>query len=335
MGARQPVYNTFGELVIPHVKAIENEYESYVAAFSTVQQYLRRSDLSSQPKEPTSKRFMHLVMTPYCKHAWNELIPAEFAVVIFSVDKGVEKSFVGLVDSGEIPLGERGEVVTNCNRNALPFPGDFDAVDANSTPPSEVLKTIEEIANKWGCNLGNEILIFAMRSEIGTLTSCIRWLERKYPCAKWRKFRILTFEMLLMALSELVENAGNNGAVIRHEGGAARFLYHSRYEYNPALACCWHQKQDNIGKVPYCALNIVLRRAYNALYYLCHLFGKAMKPNNHVPIADKHDVIDRELKKQFEVLMNEDPIGVKREEKPMVKYEVEENVFKVKYDNRI
>ncbi|ODM99849.1 Protein maelstrom [Orchesella cincta] len=321
-----PVHNTFGELVLPHAEAIENEYELYVSSFASVQQYLRRKDLANQPMEPTGKKFLILTMVPYCKHQWNELIPGEFAVTVFSIDKGIENNLVSLVDPGGIPLGERGEVSMNCERNALPTPGEFDGVDVNPILTKTVLRTIENAAKQYGCYMEGEILIFTMRAEIATLRNCIRWLERKFPAQKWGKFRIISLEMLLQAMSELVEDAGNNPAVITHEGGAARFLYHPRYEFNHNLACRWHQKKENVWKASYCALNIVMRRAYNALFYLHHLFEKKLKPNTHLPPVMKNDVVNnRSLRKQM--LMSEQPVQALQEAMPRATYEMEENVI--------
>ncbi|ODM98871.1 Protein maelstrom 1 [Orchesella cincta] len=309
------VQNTFGEVLLPTVDAINQEYKRYMEQIESVKDYLRQCDLKFQPEEAKKKRFMVLTMTPYCKQSWNELVPAEFSVAVFSVDQGIIKGLVGFIEP-KIPFGERGEVTLNCERSALPFPGNFEELGVHSIPRSEVLSRIEDVADRYGCLMDEEILIFAMKAEIAVITNCIRWLEKNCPTGKWRKYRIVSFEMLLMALSQLAENAEENVAVIRHEGGAGRFLYQNRYEYNLQLGCAWHRRGENVSKIPSCAFNITLRRVYNALFYLCRLYGTDLKPKTHRPATEETEVVNQRMKR---VVITEKPNSGKRQEKFTVK----------------
>ncbi|CAL8084416.1 unnamed protein product [Orchesella dallaii] len=233
MSRSKGVKNTFGETVIPHEAAIEQKYERCVGTYNSIQRYLRRTDLDYQAKDPCLKRFLVLNITPYCKQAWNELIPAEFSGVVFSFDEGIVQALLGFVEP-EIPLGERGEVTVNCERAGLPFPGRFDELRVQAVPAHDVLNGIEKMADD----------------------------------------------------------------------------------------------EDNVGKVSQCAGYIGLRRVYNALLYLCHLFRKKMNPTTHRPLTDKSEVVDEQLKEIVDQLLNEKPVIANREETLMRKIQVDESVTK-------
>eukprot|EP00800_Vazella_pourtalesii_P004549 TRINITY_DN1523_c0_g1_i2.p1 TRINITY_DN1523_c0_g1~~TRINITY_DN1523_c0_g1_i2.p1 ORF type:complete len:765 (+),score=147.47 TRINITY_DN1523_c0_g1_i2:161-2296(+) len=209
-------------------------------------------------------RFYFIDFQFICHVEKGNYFPCEIAVIEYSIDSGIVRSWHKFIDPGKIPTGYRWEAQ---NRSEQTHKVPIEKFELAENNYQLILDELQQFINP---RRESEFPpIFTRKDEAEMVESCCRWLAERTE-AHHDLFKVYVLEYLLIDLSSHISDI----APSTHE--AKDMLSSSAFDYEPGVNCAWHETRE----IRHCSLGTVNRLAYILSEHLC--------PKYNVPMGTMH-----------------------------------------------
>ncbi|XP_045165078.2 protein maelstrom homolog [Mercenaria mercenaria] len=220
-----------------------------------------------------SEVFYFINFQVLCKTEEGDYLPAEIAVIEYSIEKGIMRDLHRFIEPGKIPTGYRFTCIQNSeDTHKIPVEN-FELADNNYRG---LWIQLENFINFNGTKSENPPLYcLGAGHKYEAVEYCLDWIHAKACLGEPNRIhKVYEIESLFHEMQAHVGNQVSKTCCIDS-------LTSSEWDYEPKTKCAYHEELE----VKDCALGIVHRYAYAISDALCQFFDVQIT-KNHLPARD-------------------------------------------------
>lgn len=220
-----------------------------------------------------SEVFYFINIQYLCKTEEGEYLPAEIAVIEYSIEKGIMRDLHRFIEPGKIPTGYRFTCIQNSeDTHKIPVEN-FERADNNYRGLWIQLENFINYNRTKDENPPLYCLGAGHRYE--AIEYCLDWIHGKACLGEPNRIKkVYEIESLFHEMQAHIGNQVSKSSCIDS-------LTSSEWDYEPNIKCDYHEELE----VKDCALGIVHRYAYAISDALCPFFD-VLPTKNHLPTRD-------------------------------------------------
>ncbi|XP_060079963.1 uncharacterized protein LOC132559373 [Ylistrum balloti] len=206
-----------------------------------------------------------------CKTGDGEYLPAEVALLEYSIRKGIKRVFQKFIEPGKIPTGYRYECQQkSADYHQIPVSG-FDQADDNYRG---IWIQLENFVNPNG-DKPEYPPLFCLGDDCEEMAYCLEWVKGGAALGiPNRLTKVYELEGLVVELFGHIGPSPSKTSVID-------MLTCSTWDYEPKIKCAFHEDKE----CKYCSLGILKRYAFAISDSICQKYDVDLT-KNHVPIRN-------------------------------------------------
>ncbi|KAL3863456.1 hypothetical protein ACJMK2_005210 [Sinanodonta woodiana] len=222
-------------------------------------------------KELANETFYFINFQTLCETEEGEFLPAEIAVIEYSIKKGIIKHLHRFIEPGSIPTGYRYTCISNsANTHQIPVES-FEHADVNYRG---LWIQLENFINP---NQEKEeyppLYYLDADNSYECVSYCLRWIHSRTCLGVPNRLR------KVYSLDGLVVDLFSHVGVEVSSTSVIDLLTSNTWVYEEKTRCKFHKEKECI----YCSLGIVNRYGYAISDSICHLFDVDLT-EKHVPM---------------------------------------------------
>ncbi|XP_052778388.1 protein maelstrom homolog [Mya arenaria] len=224
-------------------------------------------------KELKKLKFYFINFQILCKTEEGVVLPAEIAIIEFSLEKGITKELHRFIEPGQIPPGYRFTCIQNSDDTHQIPVENFEQADGNYTG---LWIHIENFINPNG-ELSEHPPLYCLGAgeNYDAVERCLEWIHGKARLGAPNRIRkVYEIEGLFQELHAHVGNQVSKALLIQS-------LTSSDWDYEPNTKCKYHDEKE----VKDCSLGIVKRYAYAISDSLCKDYDVQLT-RAHIPARE-------------------------------------------------
>jgi len=207
-------------------------------------------------------------------------VPAEIAVLKFSIQDGLSEDFQAFIEPGTIPVGYKRLCFERAERgHKIPVYLDMEQPGADGssgleyTDPDTVLAQLERLMGSADCRA-----LFTMPDHIEQAGDVLAVLASRAGKIAAPAPLLLSLPTLLARLHRPIQQARPlSSLTLTHLAEAE--LERQRFQFVPLQKCCWHEERETED----CSRAWVRRWAFSVLDICCGLHGVIPVSGKHLP----------------------------------------------------
>ncbi|KAK3611248.1 hypothetical protein CHS0354_003877 [Potamilus streckersoni] len=222
-------------------------------------------------KELANETFYFINFQTLCETEEGEFLPAEIAVIEYSIKNGITKNLHRFIEPGSIPTGYRYTCIANSENNHKIPVESFELADVNYRG---LWIQLENFVNP---NQEKEeyppLYYLHADNSYECVDYCLRWIHSRACLGIPNRLR------KVYSLDGLVVDLFSHVGVEVSETSIISMLTSNTWDYEEKTRCEFHEKKECI----HCSLGIVNRYGYAISDSICHLFNVNLT-EKHVPM---------------------------------------------------
>ncbi|XP_058814867.1 protein maelstrom homolog [Topomyia yanbarensis] len=253
---------------------IEREKQGRQKKEQTIRKAVSEMIQTATCNNALDKMKVHLIAFNYfCKTNKQDYVPAEMAIISYSLGQGVMDKLHEFVNPGNLPLGLAHEANTTSDEShRLPIPPESMGETDYSILFGKILDFINREDKKYR-------LFFAEESQIPVVENILNQFadESKIPF----KFLVCPLGDFFFQLKRATESYGLDICTFPAKTVADILLKKDTYEYTSGIACEFHEK---LGNPSYCCLSKIIRLSYIISDSCCLDLNIDLVAGRHLPM---------------------------------------------------
>lgn len=225
-------------------------------------------------EEISDMKFYLINFNIFCKTQEGEVIPAEIALVEYSIKEGIMKEYHEFIHPDVIPTGYGFTARQHSeNTHKIP-PQNFPLAKSNYMGIYNHMKQFVKSQGKV------KYPVYCLEEEIEQTEGALNWLCSRSLDTTNEHFQVYDVARLLLEYCRFAKNE-EGFAFVDSPALMKDWLTKSSFNHVPNISCSWHESVDASN---HCSLSIVKCFCYLMSEHVCPMYKIQIIPNCHLPL---------------------------------------------------